>query len=97
MSQIITYKCDRCGKESIEKSTLNLKIVGIGVKEEKYSSYQCHTYTLDDEQRREAEWCQECRTTVGLNNPQKEDSPPPSPPSLEEMIREIIREEIAER
>ena len=97
MSQTITYKCDRCGKESIDKDELNLRIVGIGIKVDKYSSYQDRSYDLKDYYNREKEMCEGCRRELGIIEPMKKATGGlimPVPPTLEEVIREIVRSEI---
>lgn len=97
MSTTVIYKCDRCGKESTNEKEIDLAIVGIGVKREKYSSYPEHNYDLADHCNRETEMCGACRIELGILPPKKRSDGgmvAPVPPSLEDVIREIIREEI---
>ena len=88
-----TYKCDSCGEETVGNSTL--KWVAIGVKEQRYSSFN-PGITLQDGLIREKQMCLKCRIKFGIH---KENLPPGTPdptfPTLEGMIREIVREEIS--
>lgn len=96
MSQTTTYKCDRCGKESTNADELNLMLVAVGVKKERYSSYYGREYDLHDWSNRQMEMCRSCREQLGLHDTEhvKKDEPVSVAPSLEDMIREICREEI---
>jgi hypothetical protein len=96
MSQIITYKCDSCGKESTDKDKLDLAIVAIGVKRDYYGSFDAQTFSLLDNAKREKEMCKICRIKLGILPPgmKKEEVQTPVP-TLEDMIREIIRDEIS--
>lgn len=78
-----TYKCDRCGAESVDKNTLHKVKAGYG------------DYT-SDVNGRQAEWCKKCCVETGLahQNLAPEVKPLDPLPTLEDMIREIVREEI---
>jgi hypothetical protein len=98
MSRKTIYRCDRCGDVSKTEGILNLEIVAVGVKTERYSSYE-PGYNLIDHQLREKEMCQKCREELGIFDPKpkKTEDPTKTFPSLEEMIMEIVREEISNR
>jgi len=83
-----TYKCDRCGAESIGDDTIDLLSIYLG--EGQYMSDAVH-------RGHRKEWCVKCRIETGIHKPEKtlpEIKPIDSAPTLEEMIREIVREEI---
>jgi len=97
MSQVTTYKCDKCKEESINSEDLKLTTIGVGVKSTAYgSSYHEKAFSLYDPLRREMEVCDSCLEKLGFVhkkvNEYKEMEQPY--PTLEDMIREIIREEI---
>ena len=83
-----TYKCDRCGAESVGGDTIKLLSIYLG--EGQYMS---------DAVRRggQKEWCLKCRIETGIHKPEMalpEIKPVDPVPTLEEMIREVVREEI---
>ena len=87
-----TYKCDRCGAESTERATLDLKKVIVGVEETGYS-YGTNYVFVNDILNRGKEMCIKCREELGLRQVQKKEGEPEKTyPTLEEMIREVIRE-----
>jgi len=96
MSRITNYKCDKCGAEDTDNRGVDLKFVGIGIKNDNYSSYLERSFNLQDAQRRGMEMCKKCRLELGIEpTATPETDPPETYPSLEDMIREIVREEIS--
>jgi hypothetical protein len=82
-----TFKCDRCGAESVGDDTIDLLRVAVGVGQ----------YFSDYSQRDSSEWCRKCRIETGIEQPNKntpEIIPIDPLPTLEEMVRAIVREEI---
>jgi len=97
MSQVTTYKCDKCKEESINSEDLKLTTIGVGVKSTAYgSSYREKEFHLYDPLRREMEICPDCLSNLGFVRREKIDPEKVEVqyPTLEDMIREIIREEI---
>ncbi len=93
MSQVTTYKCDVCGKETTRE---DLETVGIGIK--KPGSYSYPSLNYYDAQQREKDMCKECRKTFGIDSVEKKPNvPEPTYPTLEDMIREIVHQEIGNR
>lgn len=100
MSQITTYKCDRCKLDSTNWKDLDLKEIRIGMKKVS-GSYSSSSYALHDFSNRKAEWCEACCREVGIipplfygKTPQDETVQQPKP-TLEDLIREIVQEEIS--
>lgn len=89
MSERTIYKCDRCGKESEEKSFL--AHVEITLKD-RLCYYVLYTKPVG--------WCKECTGEVlGIDHTERQPktSDRVEPPSFEDFLREIIREEIEEQ
>jgi ribosomal protein S26 len=97
MSIQVIHKCDRCGATattSKEISELKLQDVAIGIKNVHYSS-PYYTYYLQDNLKREKQFCMKCCIELGIEPVLKNaSSTVVTPPSFEDLIREMIREEI---
>lgn len=84
----ITITCDRCKKSaerSEDKQHLDVRRVGIGVWEERYSS---RSFNMEDVCHG-ADWCGQCRAELGLCFHRDDVKPEPYYPTLEDLIREI--------
>lgn len=91
MSQVTTWKCDRCKKTwssdkdknpLTEVSVVTMRYGGRG--EVPLSEWQ-------------AQWCENCRKATGVFRPaniEREQPSLPEPLTLEEIIREIVQKEI---
>lgn len=88
--QTTTYKCDRCGRESTDKSVLDLEEVCVGYRTNNYGPYQ-QCYTINNYARLRAEWCKKCREELCIREEEKKPNNSPIP-TLEDHIREIVAE-----
>lgn len=86
--RIVTYKCDRCGKEDTDNK-IRLERVGVhvGYYQLQYS-YGQGGNRVEDEYNKD--WCEECCIRSGFVSKPKESTIDVSPPSLDEIIREMI-------
>ena len=95
MSQVTHYKCDICGAEDTDKDKLGLKIVAVGIKTDRYSSYGSNYSELYDPEYRQKEVCLICLGKLGFSLRKViPGDPKPIYPTLEELVRLIVKEEI---
>jgi hypothetical protein len=87
--ETITYQCDRCKEESVNKDVLGLQWVSVGVQSTRGCSFS--GVYLVDLQHREKQWCKKCLQNTGLVLlPSIEKKVLPDDfPSLEGMIKLI--------
>ena len=88
----VTYKCDKCKRESTKENDLNLQEICIGTRSQTYSSYS-YGYTINPYRELSVDWCEECREKMNIGNKKKEESA--APITIEDLIREIVVEVIS--
>ena len=87
-----TYKCDKCGKESVDIKTLDLIEVGVHVGGYNVS----YPYGEHPKLQYNQEWCRNCREKAGLSLPKNDKKVEVTPITLEDLVYDIVYEAACE-